>query len=94
MNLFAIVALAIGGVTMSFKMASTATVWHYTDTENPGVFNDAANWEQGAASGCLPSGTKPCQISVDAANETELATYLSGMDNDDVLAINSTSRRN
>lgn len=90
-----VAALAIGAVTMSFKMADTATLWHYTSNSTAaGAFADASNWAQGAGSSCGTSGTKPCQISVDAANQTELGEYLDGMDNNAVLAINPNSKRN
>lgn len=103
-KLLMLTLLLIGVVAMSFTLVNKGksepktvvkapTTWHYTDTENPGVYTDAANWEKGSAS-CGLSGTKPCQISVEASDETELAAYFSGMDNDDVLAINPTSRRN
>ncbi len=69
--------------------------WHYTSNSiDEGEFAIASNWAQGSGSGCGPSGNKPCQIAVDASDETELAAYLSGMSNADVLAINPGSKRN
>ena len=90
-----IAALAIGAVTMSFKMVDTDTLWNYVGDANPGVFTDAANWDLGAApSGtCFPNGSEPCEIEVDASDQTELNALLSTMNNAQVLQINPGSRK-
>lgn len=97
-----IVVAIIGIITMSFALANNeskeekvelkaSTTYHYTGTENPGVFNDPANWEEGSGA-CGSTGTKPCDIEV--PENSDLETMLSGKTNAQVLAINPTSRRN
>lgn len=89
-------------LTFAFKAGDSknhkkqeATIWHYTNNSTTaGAFANASNWAQGAGSGCGPSGNKPCEITVDAADESELDTYLSGLSNPQVLAINPSSKRN
>lgn len=102
-KLFMLTLSLIGVVAMSFALvneekpeAKTETkasiAWRYVGTDNPGVFSHAANWTQGEGSGCGPTGDTPCQLTADASNQTELAAYLAGRDNNNVLAI-SDSRR-
>ena len=76
-------------------MATTSTQWHYVGTENPGVFSDSDNWQQGSApqNTCQAQGTEPCEILVDASTPSELSEYLDGMTNLDVLNIDQTSRK-
>ena len=105
-NLMMVVALVIGAVVISFGLTNKempktkaetnlATTWYYTSNSTAeGAFAEADNWEQGSGSSCLPSGNKPCQISVEASDKHELAAFFSDKDNEDVLAINPTSRRN
>ncbi|WP_298940711.1 hypothetical protein [uncultured Dysgonomonas sp.] len=90
MNLFAVVALAIAAVTMSFKMASTASTYHYTDAVNPGVFADPANWQPGTSEECGSGEELPCQIT--AENELDLQSKLSGKTNPQVMAIVDSKR--
>lgn len=86
-----VAALAIGAVTMSFKMASTATTFHYTDAVNPGVFADPDNWQPGTSPlACNTGTTKPCEIS--AQDEQDLQDMLDGKDNTQVLSIVSKKR--
>lgn len=77
----------------SSNKKQVASLWHYVGTANPGVYYDAANWAQGSGS-CGLGGSLPCEITVDADDETELNTFFDDMDNADVLAINPSSRRN
>ncbi|MEN5196971.1 hypothetical protein [Sphingobacterium faecium] len=101
-KLSVVVVAIIGIIAMSFTVANNvptevksevkaSTTYHYTDTENPGVFNDPANWEEGSGS-CGSIGTKPCDIEV--PENTDLETMLEGKSNSEVLAINPSSRRN
>ncbi|CDS92101.1 conserved exported hypothetical protein [Sphingobacterium sp. PM2-P1-29] len=90
-NLIMVAALAIGAVTMSFRMASTANTYHYTDTANPGVFADPANWQLGTSPEECDTGVElPCQIT--AENVMDLQSKLNGKDNDQVLAIVDSKR--
>ncbi|MCT4317816.1 peptide ABC transporter substrate-binding protein [Elizabethkingia anophelis] len=66
MNLFAIVALAIAAVTMSFKMANNSTLagekwFEYTDETGDGNPNNAQNYvltpSNGANPPSCPTGT-------------------------------------
>ncbi len=87
-NLLVVAALIIAVVTMSFKMANTTTQWHYIgNSTTEGQFRQASNWSQGAGSGCGPNGTKPCQLTANASDETELAAYLDGLSNAEVMDI-------
>lgn len=91
LNLFMVAAVAIAAVTMSFKMADTTTAWHYTGTSSQ-PFNTASLWQQGAGSGCGPSGAKPCQLNVDATDEQELIDYFSTVSSTDVY--NMSTKKN
>lgn len=92
LNLFMVAALAIAAATMSFKMASTASTFHYTDTANPGVFSDPANWQPGNSSiACGTGTTKPCEIT--AENEADLESKLDGKTNPQVLSIVDSRRQ-
>ncbi|OJZ06467.1 MAG: hypothetical protein BGP15_04270 [Sphingobacterium sp. 40-24] len=90
-NLMMVLALVIGVATMSFKMASTASTYHYTGTANPGVFADPANWQPGTSPVACNTGEEtPCQIT--AENQMDLQSKLNGKDNDEVLAIVDSKR--
>lgn len=92
LNLFMVAAVAIAAVTMSFKMASTASTFHYTDIANPGVFSDPANWQPGNSPITCGDGTaKPCQIT--AEDPADLEAKLDGLDNASVMAIVSSKRK-
>lgn len=91
-NLMMVLALVIGVATMSFKMVSTATTFHYTDTANPGVFADPDNWQPGNSPITCGAGTaKPCEIS--AEDPADLEAKLDGLDNDGVMDIVSSKRK-
>ncbi|WP_028298200.1 hypothetical protein [Olivibacter sitiensis] len=104
-KLLVLVLLLIGGIVMSFTLvnkekqevkteAKVATLWHYVGDANPGVFSDATNWALGGGSAtCGPTGDLPCEITVNATDESQLTTYLSGMSNSQILNINPNSRR-
>lgn len=89
-NLMMVLALVIGVATMSFKMASTASTYHYTGTANPGVFADPANWQPGTSEECGSGEELPCQIT--AENELDLQSKLSGKTNPQVMAIVDSKR--
>ncbi|WP_145328018.1 hypothetical protein [Sphingobacterium siyangense] len=92
MNLFMLAAVVIAGVTMSFKMASTSTVYHYdSESTAAGAFATVGNWQPGTSS--EPCGTgedKPCQIT--AENAMDLQSKLNGKTNPQVLAIVDSKR--
>lgn len=90
-NLLLIIAMIIGVSTMAFEMADTTTKWRYTGTASQ-PFNDASLWEQGVGSGCGPSGAKPCQLNVDAADESELNAFFSTVSSTDVY--NMATKKN
>ncbi|QQD14402.1 hypothetical protein [Sphingobacterium sp. UDSM-2020] len=86
-----VLALVIGVATMSFKMASSSQVFHYTDTADPGNFANPANWEPGGVTGgCTPGETYPCEITVE--DQQDLITQLDGKDNEDVLIMADNTR--
>ncbi|MCT1524126.1 hypothetical protein [Sphingobacterium hotanense] len=91
-NLMMVLALVIGVATMSFKLADTDTAWHY---DGSGSYTDANNWILGSAPSntCQVGGTKPCEIEVDAPTKPDLEELLSNMDDQQVLDLNSVSRR-
>lgn len=96
MNLFALIAVAIAAVTMSFNLANTTYTWHFTGTtEFEGDYADIANWELGYASEntCVEIGTKPCEIEVRTDDEEVLEVMLNGLSNEQVLDINPGSSR-
>ncbi len=88
-----ITALAIGAVTMSFKMVSTATTYHYaSESTDPGAFANPDNWEPGNSSvTCGTGNTKPCQIT--AEDEADLESKLDGKTNPEVLSIVDSRRQ-
>lgn len=91
MNLFALIAVAIAAVTMSFQLASSSEVFHYTDAENPGVFSDPANWSPGGSPApCNTGESFPCEITVE--NEQDLTDQLDGKNNQQVLDIADSMR--
>lgn len=94
-----VAALAIAAVTMSFKVAekmgsAAPTTWYYISEElDEGDFATAANWNKtNNTEACISSGERPCQISVEAADQTQLASVLSGKSNSQVLSM-STQRK-
>ena len=94
-NLLLVAALVIGGVTMSFRMALPETTWHYEGSADPNQFNIADNWTLGSApqNTCEEQGNLPCEITVDASNESQLTNLLGGMSSQEVLDINPGSRK-
>lgn len=86
MNLFAVVALAIAAVTMSFRMAIDDQVFHYTDAVQPGNFANPANWSPGGEpGGCEEGTTLPCEITI-GENES-LSDVLQDKTNPEVLTM-------
>ncbi|WP_312362416.1 hypothetical protein [Sphingobacterium sp.] len=92
-NLFAVVAIAIAAVTMSFKLANNSTTYHYVSNSTaPGAFATPTNWEEGESDVCATTGNKPCEIEVPEGSS--LSAELAGKNNAQVLAINPSSKRN
>lgn len=91
-NLLMVAALAIGAVTMSFKMTDDSTVYHYTSNSTAaGAFANVSNWAEGDGD-CGTTGNKPCEIEV--PDGSSLSDIIAGKTNAQVLSINSGSRRN
>lgn len=91
--------LFMGIVAVSFALTNkekpeaktekkTPTTWRYTGTSTAeGQFRLASNWEIGNGSSCGPNGNKPCQLTADAADKTELTEHLAGLTNAEVMGI-------
>jgi|SRR5690606_8387607 len=93
MNLFAVVALAIAAITMSFKLTNDSVTYHYVSNSTaPGAFATVSNWTEGQSEECQTTGNKPCEIEVPEGSS--LSAELSGKTNAQVLAINPNSKRN
>ncbi len=100
-SLFTLILALIAIGTFAFtavmnKTIAPATIqntFHYIgDSEAPNAFSDVSNWEQGGGDACGFEGNKPCQITVEANDLSELQDYLSGMDNNTVLSLDDSRR--
>lgn len=92
LNLFMVVALAIAAVTMSFKMAGTASTFHYaSESTAAGAFANPDNWEPGTSPTNCVGTAKPCQIT--AEDEADLESKLAGKTNPQVLSIVDSKRK-
>ncbi|MCT1533010.1 hypothetical protein M3B46_18560 [Sphingobacterium daejeonense] len=91
-NLMMVLALVIGVATMSFKMVSTATTYHYdSESTDPGAFANTANWKPGNSPVACGTGVElPCQIT--AENPMDLQSKLNGKTNEQVLDIVDSRR--
>ncbi|MFD2742406.1 MULTISPECIES: hypothetical protein [Sphingobacterium] len=97
--ILALIAIGTFAFTAVMNKQSVGTnklqnTFHFVgDSEDPGQFSEIENWREGTSNACGTVGQKPCEITVEANNLDELATYLSGMDNEAVLDINPSSKR-
>lgn len=93
----------IGVVAMSFALVNketpeakaevkVQTTFHYaSESTSPGAFANPDNWQSGGSPvACNTGEEKPCQIT--AEDEADLASKLSGRNNDQVLAIVDSRR--
>ena len=95
-NILGLIALIIAVsasafTTVSHKHSSKSgrddTNWYYTSSlHTSAAILNAANYTQTVQSGCQSTGLRPCFITVDAANQSDLQTFLNGETSDDVVA--------
>jgi hypothetical protein len=86
-----VLAVVLGFTTRSNatveKGKSTATVWFYNAAGSTQAdLQNGGNWATNSGS-CSASGTRPCQITVDAADQAELTDYLSDFTKSQILAM-------
>ena len=95
---FNLAALALLlGVVLGFSTNSnakpehgkrTATVWFYNAAgSSQADLQQGANWNTTNSGSCSASGTRPCQITADAADQEDLSDYLSGFTKAQILAM-------
>lgn len=86
-----VAAMVIATVTMSFKMSSSNTTWHYVGEAVPNVYNNIENWEEGESEEtCTTYAPFPCEI--EAASISALEDMLDGKTNLEVLDIVTGTR--
>ena len=94
-NAVAIAAIMFTGTLMSFKIAEKKTAvsqFYYNSTDiSEGAFSNVSNWAEGTSPSCLTSGNKPCSMIV--PDGSDLEDVISGLTNEQVLAIHPLERR-
>ena len=90
-NLMMVLALVIGVATMSFKLASTASTFHYaSESTAAGAYANPDNWQPGTSPKTCSGTAKPCQMT--AEDQADLESKLAGKTNTQVLAIVDSKR--
>ncbi|KMQ65272.1 hypothetical protein ACM39_16445 [Chryseobacterium sp. FH2] len=94
-NAVAIAAVIFSGAVMSFKVMEKKVAdkqFYYNSTSTAeGAFQNVSNWVEGTSPSCLISGNRPCSMTV--PDGSDLGDVISGLTNDQVLAIHPTERR-
>ncbi|MGV4415471.1 hypothetical protein [Chryseobacterium sp. T1] len=94
-NAVAIAAIMFTGALMSFKIVEKKAAdkqFYYNSTNtSEGAFSNVNNWVEGTSPSCLESGNRPCSMIVPEGSDLE--DVISGLTNDQVLAIHPTERR-
>lgn len=94
-NAVAIAAIMFTGALMSFKIAEkkAAPMQYFYNSSSvaAGAFSNVSNWAEGAGSGCVTTGNKPCKITVPEGQD--LIDVIGGLTNGEVLDINPTEKR-
>lgn len=94
-NAVAIAAIMFTGALMSFKIAEkkAAPMQYFYNSSSvaAGAFSNVSNWAEGAGSGCVTTGNKPCKITVPEGQD--LIDVIGGLTNGEVLDINPSEKR-